>query len=183
VQAIGDKLAAMTLRLYTFLLHHLPPTPAKFHYIFNLRDLGRVFEGILLATPDHFDSPADFIRIWRNEVTRTFSDRLNDTQDLDMVKNEIASIIGEMCSAENEFAMADPLVFGDFEFAVKRVVDYEEDPRLYHDLSGLGLAKVRKIFDDVLEERNLRPEMQVMNLVLFPFALEHITRIMRIITR
>ena len=124
VQAIGDKLAAMTLRLYTFLLHHLPPTPAKFHYIFNLRDLGRVFEGILLATPDHFDSPADFIRIWRNEVTRTFSDRLNDTQDLDMVKNEIASIIGEMCSAENEFAMADPLVFGDFEFAHFQLHDF-----------------------------------------------------------
>lgn len=34
-----------TLRVFAGMIARLPPTPAKFHYIFNLRDLSRVFEG------------------------------------------------------------------------------------------------------------------------------------------
>ena len=180
---LGDKLADMTLNLYHFIIEHLPPTPAKFHYIFNLRDLGRVFEGILLATPDHFAEPQDFVRIWRNEVTRTFGDRLINDADNGLVAGEIANIISQYTPNEAKYALADPLVFGDWEFAVQRVVDYEEDPRLYHDLSHLGPKPTRKLFDSILEELNVRPELKSMNLVLFPMAIEHITRILRIISR
>jgi dynein heavy chain len=37
-------LTDVTLRLYNFILEKLPPTPSRFHYIFNLRDLSRVYE-------------------------------------------------------------------------------------------------------------------------------------------
>ena len=58
----------------------LPPTPSKFHYIFNLRDLSRIYNGLCLSTPDRFSKPELFLRLWRNEGMRVISDRLiNDT--------------------------------------------------------------------------------------------------------
>jgi dynein heavy chain, axonemal len=66
----------MTIRLYDTLVDSLPRTPIKFHYIFNLRDLSRVYEGLLRSTIDNFATPGQFVRLWRNEVTRVFSDKL-----------------------------------------------------------------------------------------------------------
>jgi dynein heavy chain len=45
-------IAGVTLELYNFICDKLPPTPSRFHYVFNLRDLSRLYEGLLLSTPD-----------------------------------------------------------------------------------------------------------------------------------
>jgi len=44
IQGAAKMLTDVTLRLYNFILEKLPPTPSRFHYIFNLRDLSRVYE-------------------------------------------------------------------------------------------------------------------------------------------
>ncbi len=51
-ELMGDKLTLVTLELYNFICDKLPPTPSRFHYVFNLRDLSRLYEGLLLSTPD-----------------------------------------------------------------------------------------------------------------------------------
>jgi len=43
-----------TLKLYRQTVELLPRTPVKFHYIFNLRDLSRVYEGMTRSTVDKF---------------------------------------------------------------------------------------------------------------------------------
>lgn len=58
----------------------LLPTPSKFHYIFNMRDLSRIMAGLLQSHPDFFLSIKQFVRLWRNEVTRVISDRLISVQ-------------------------------------------------------------------------------------------------------
>ena len=74
-------LTGLTLDLYNYIIQQLPPTPSRFHYIFNLRDLSRVTEGLLLATPTCFTTASQFVRLWRNEVLRVFHDRLISPED------------------------------------------------------------------------------------------------------
>jgi dynein heavy chain len=69
------------LLLLSSILDALPPTPSKFHYIFNLRDLSRIFNGLVLTTPDRFQTAAQLTRVWRNECLRVLYDRLIDIQD------------------------------------------------------------------------------------------------------
>jgi dynein heavy chain len=46
---LGERLTDVTLELYNFIIDRLPPTPSRFHYIFNLRDLSRIYEGLLFS--------------------------------------------------------------------------------------------------------------------------------------
>ncbi len=41
-----------TIELYRTLCNELLPTPIKSHYTFNLRDLSKVFQGVLTVSPD-----------------------------------------------------------------------------------------------------------------------------------
>ncbi len=51
-EMMGEHLTNITLELHDFIFDKLPPTPSRFHYVFNLRDLSRLYEGLLLSTPD-----------------------------------------------------------------------------------------------------------------------------------
>lgn len=75
------KIAKITLALYNSIVNDLPPTPSKFHYIFNLRDLSRIYNGLVLTTPDRFQSVSQLVRCWRNEAMRVISDRLIEADD------------------------------------------------------------------------------------------------------
>ena len=76
IQALKETITNCTLKIYKQIVELLPRTPVKFHYIFNLRDLSRVYEGLSRATVDKFDSKQSYIRLWRNECLRVFCDRL-----------------------------------------------------------------------------------------------------------
>lgn len=57
------------------------PTPAKSHYVFNLRDFSRVVSGILLVPNSALSSSEKLVRLWLHEVYRVFHDRLCDDED------------------------------------------------------------------------------------------------------
>ncbi|XP_040439457.1 dynein heavy chain 10, axonemal [Falco naumanni] len=172
ISTISDKITACTLELYKMITCDLPPTPFKFHYIFNLRDLSRVYNGLILTTPERFQTVTQMVRVWRNECLRVFHDRLNNEADKALVQGHIKSLIKENFRDDLEQAMRDPILFGDFRMALS-----EGEPRIYEDIQDYDAAKA--LFQEILEEYN---EVNIkMNLVLFDDALEHLIHVHRII--
>ncbi len=172
IKAVGSKLTSVTLQLYNKIISKLPPTPSKFHYIFNLRDLSRIYEGLCTAVVDCFDSAAAFVRLWRNEALRIFHDRLISNEDKAIVSGAIAELIQDNFAKESGSAMVEPILFGDF----KNLAD-ENSPRLNQDIGTYD--DVKMVFEEVLV--NYNTTNKPMNLVLFDDALEHLTRIHRIL--
>ena len=179
IKGAASKFTTAILKLFDFIVERMPPTPSKFHYIFNLRDLSRVSEGMCNATTDAFSTSSQFVRLFRNECDRVFYDRLTTIDDQKTYIAEVGDILKSNFSAEAQDAMVEPSLFGDFENAVERIQSggTSEDVALYKDMGGY--EDIRTIFDSVLEQYNM--ENKQMNLVLFEQALEHLCRVHRII--
>ncbi|KAI8847268.1 dynein heavy chain and region D6 of dynein motor-domain-containing protein [Chytridium lagenaria] len=156
IKTVAKKLTPVTLKLYSEVVKNLMPTPSKFHYIFNLRDISRT---ICKASG-------------RNEALRVFFDRLVTDQDRDYVNKLINRLVLDNFEADEEYVTKMPILFGDFRHAM-----HEETARLYEDL--LDFTAVRPIFQEILEEYNDR--FNKMNLVLFEDALDHLTRLHRVV--
>jgi hypothetical protein len=115
----------------------------------QLRDLSRVYEGMMLSTPDKFESPLSFVRLWRNECLRVFHDRLITDQDRTFVRDGlIGKFIKEAFPNESKGALADPLLFGDFRLAHVET----EEPRVYEDLGQY--QSITNVFSELLAAYN-----------------------------
>uniref|UniRef100_A0A336KTI1 CSON011058 protein n=1 Tax=Culicoides sonorensis TaxID=179676 RepID=A0A336KTI1_CULSO len=190
-----DTVTQMTLNIFKVIVEKLPPTPSKFHYIFNLKDLTRIFCGMLQVDPIFFKEVRQLVRVWRNEFSRVICDRLVTADDqrllYDLIYSEIkenfneleensskevvnikAKLNSESISRLSDFdyIMRDPILFGDYRNSLN-----EDDGRFYEDL--LDYEAVYFLFQEILEEYNTRKSR--MSLVLFEDCLEHLTRLHR----
>lgn len=59
LEHMTDTFVKETIKVYSILLRDMLPTPAKTHYTFNLRDLSKVFQGVLMVEPDTIDVSLD----------------------------------------------------------------------------------------------------------------------------
>jgi dynein heavy chain len=182
VSELAGVITESTLALYAAAAQQLPPTPSKFHYIFNLRDLSRVFEGLCLATPDRCETPSQFVRLWRHECLRVFHDRLLSDADKRVVNASIERLVRSNFGQHTgliETVLAEPIVFGDFQH-IQKNDDGEEAVRLYEDL--LDYERIKPIFEQQLEVYNASQKAgKELQLVMFEDALEHLARIHRVL--
>lgn len=79
----AEGLVQSSVNIYQQIQKDLLPTPLKSHYTFNLRDLSKVFQGILMTLPKHIPSAEKLILLWCHEGQRVFRDRLIDQNDRD----------------------------------------------------------------------------------------------------
>lgn len=110
---------------------------------------------------------------------RVFYDRLVTDADREYVNKLINNLIlvnfesdEGLINLKLEYITQNPILFGDFRHALQ-----EESARIYEDL--LDFQAVRSILLEILQEYNEKNNK--MNLVLFEDALDHLTRVHRVI--
>nr|XP_046259789.1 dynein axonemal heavy chain 6 isoform X2 [Scatophagus argus] len=177
-QAVKDcagQIVDAAVEIYNRLSVDLLPTPAKSHYVFNLRDLSKCVQGILQCEPSQVRDKNQIFRLFCHECQRVFHDRLINSED----KTYFNTIVCEMAnkyfsiSLEPSYFVTQPLIFGDF---IK--VGAEKEDRLYEDLTDMD--KIQAVLRDYLDDYNMTFSKET-KLVFFQDAIEHVSRIARMI--
>jgi len=78
---IGPMIEAQ-LEVYDQVLNGpMKPTPSKSHYTFNLRDISKIFQGVVSANQKLTQASVELMRLWFHENTRVIGDRLINNID------------------------------------------------------------------------------------------------------
>ncbi|ESO02274.1 hypothetical protein HELRODRAFT_188646 [Helobdella robusta] len=179
----GKALVQATLKVYKDLFYGFLPTPTKSHYIFNLRDFFRVISGVILVSQQKLTDVEKLIRLWFHEVYRVFSDRLIESAD----SSRFFSIVVEACSTHFKVNIdklfshltngtrlqenhVRSLFFGDY-----LLPDAE---KIYDEI--LDIDELFRVMNSYLEDYNAVSRAP-MRLVMFRFAIEHISRVSRVL--
>lgn len=100
--------------VYEKVRSELLPTPSKSHYLFNLRDISKVFQGVCLATPRVIVEKEDLLRLWYHENMRVFHDRLIDDHDRVFFKQILVEQFQHFEVKEEHVINAERILYGDF---------------------------------------------------------------------
>ena len=177
IKPVGDLMCTATIEVYVRLSSDLLPTPDKPHYTFNLRDISRVFQGVMLSHKNYYDTRDAMIRLWAHECLRVFADRLNTKPDQEYFRGVVADKIINVFQSSVKHLYKDGVFhpFGDFMREVP-----EGKPKPYEELGDPKALK--RYTEDKLEEYNMETGVQPMDLVMFSDAIGYVCRIKRIIS-
>jgi dynein heavy chain, axonemal len=165
---LNKSIVNSTLTLYTMVRTELLPTPEKSHYLFNLRDVSRVFQGLSLVKQATLNSPDVLVKLWVHEFQRVFEDRLISEKDKLFIREELGKkvTVSLKSNLTQENLFQSPIYFCNF---LRKGL--EKKDWLYEEAKDYG--KLVKVITDVMADETS------MNLVLFSEAVAHITRVAR----
>lgn len=193
-EAIVEKICDATIGMWNQVKNTMLPTPQKFHYVFNMRELSRIFKGILQVEKKVINeslsvktmkSDLFLVGLWRHECERVFADKMITQKDKDIIQRYIdeksfehfphlESQVLEAFNADKTF------IFVDFMRADVRDDEgliVELAPKVYEAVGSMEVLRARCI--NLLDDYNTKYTSKKMNLVLFDDALKHLTRISR----
>ena len=177
--AVTGPIVNATLEVFRTVSQELLPTPLKSHYLFNLRDLAKVIQGVTNTSPSEVSSAEDFYRLWIHESRRIFQDRLINDDDrswFNKMQSEVAvkyfkkpldGIVGPGADGRGL------LLYGDF-----MVRGLEYNTRKYSQI--LDMKEAFSTIKEYLDDYNVL-SAKPMNLVLFGYVVEHCCRIARVV--
>uniref|UniRef100_A0A3Q4BIM9 Dynein axonemal heavy chain 12 n=1 Tax=Mola mola TaxID=94237 RepID=A0A3Q4BIM9_MOLML len=183
---VGNQIVTATMEVYKKAMANLLPTPAKSHYTFNLRDFSRVIQGCMLLKKESAENKSTLVRLFVHEVFRVYYDRLVDDDDRawlyhlmnDIVKTHFKESFDQLfdhLKQGSKLVEEDlrNLLFGDY-----MVPDAEDDERLYAEVPSM--ESFSEVAESCLEEYN-QINKNRMDLVIFRYVLEHLSRISRVL--
>ncbi|KAI9206840.1 dynein heavy chain and region D6 of dynein motor-domain-containing protein [Polychytrium aggregatum] len=178
------RFPSLTRRLWQMTKVKMLPTPAKFHYIFNLRDLSRIVEGMLIATAEVIVNSKALLNLWEHECSRVIPDRFITGEDIDWFAKTMVNIVQKEFGDDMASAVSTKSYFVDFLREPPEVDDpeVEIDPeacKVYERIPSFEGLKDR--LNEFMKQYNENIRGSKMDLVLFEDAMKHIARISRII--
>jgi len=173
VQNQINDLVESTLNVYNEVGAKLRPRPSTSHYLFNLRDISGVIQGVCGAYVKECVDKLDLVRLWYHENIRIFGDRLVSNEDRATLDGIICEQVTSKfkLSRENVF-ISERLSYGDW---MDGNIEESRPYKLIADLTAM-----QKKVEDYLEDYNSATKSP-MNLVMFLDACDHVARISRIL--
>jgi dynein heavy chain len=173
LKPFADPLVSATINVYNIILEDLRPTPAKPHYTFNLRDLSKVFQGMLMMNSRKVSTTEDLCRMWVHESRRVFADRLISKEDTKWFDGLLEEQVKTNLEGMEWQTMVEgrPIMCSDFMIP-------GADPKIYEEIKDL--SQVQPTIEEYLGEYNAESK-QPMNLVMFMDAIGHVSKISRVI--
>ncbi|KAJ8375368.1 hypothetical protein SKAU_G00059480 [Synaphobranchus kaupii] len=185
VCALASAIVPTTRRLWQAIKVKMLPTPAKFHYIFNLRDLSRIWQGILTVTAEVCRTPEVLVSLFQHECSRVIADRFTNLMDKEWFENTLEKVATEDHGAALIENAPKDTYFVDFlREAPEATGDEPEDadleaPKIYEPIPSLeDLSERLNLF---LQQYNETVRGISMDLVFFKDAMTHLVKISRVI--
>uniref|UniRef100_A0A8D2N8R8 Dynein axonemal heavy chain 17 n=1 Tax=Zonotrichia albicollis TaxID=44394 RepID=A0A8D2N8R8_ZONAL len=168
VQKSAQQLIALALGLHRKVAATFLPTAVKFHYVFNLRDLSNIFQGLLFSTPECLKQPQDLVKLYLHESNRVYRDRMVEEVDWDTF-DKIQQEMVKKCYDDT--------------------LEQAKHMNIYcHFAKGLGEPGYRPVpsweeLNQILVEAldSYNEVNAAMDLVLFEDAMSHVCRISRVL--
>lgn len=183
-----NQIVNSSLKIYHAASEYLRPTPAKSHYIFNMRDILRVVMGCSLLKKESVENKKIFIKIWVHETMRVFYDRLVDETDRSWFFTKLTENVKEFFKDKMENVFEDYLSengtvtlesLNYLLFGCYLDLDSEPGDRKYEEIPNLNTF--RDIANSNLQEYNSTHKTK-MDIVLFTYALQHLNKICRVMS-
>ena len=182
---IIQKLVPITRKLWKSTKEKLLPTPAKFHYVFNLRDLSRVWLGMVGTQSSIITTKEETLQLWRHEISRVISDRFVNEKDTNWFMGHLLMLTRENLGEDLEIVTKDVKYFTDFMQDAPEPTGEEDDegtpetPKIYEPVKNWD--EVIERLQNFLEQYNEMVRGNSMDLVFFPDAIKNLIKISRII--
>ena len=172
--AMTEDLVHSSIDVFDTIVRELLPTPSKSHYTFNLRDLAKIFQGVLMIDAKKVNEKGQLARCWVHENLRVFGDRLTCNEDREWLHDVLEKQVTDTLGLDwADVVPNTQLIMGDF-----MNPDVEPASRVYEEIEDM--AKLKFIVEEYLADHNAESK-QPMPLVMFTDALEHVAKVARVL--
>ncbi len=164
-------LVSACLVMYYRVSINILPTPSKVHYIFNLRDLAKLAQGIMQASTMTTTNQERLAILFAHECLRVFADRLVTENDLAIFYKHLNATTTSYFKVSLDISKYSehPLLFCNF---------LKSDDHLYQQLNDW--RQCCPIFFDYQMKHSLSGH-STLKMVFFKEAVEHVLRICRVL--
>ncbi|PAA83928.1 hypothetical protein BOX15_Mlig010548g3 [Macrostomum lignano] len=186
VRAMVAKLVPLTRRLWQLTKMKMLPTPAKFHYVFNLRDLSRIWQGMINTVSEVVKDSSVLLSLWKHECCRVISDRFTTYDDVNWFVKTMSRVLVEDMGDDAGKLLEPTHYFVDFLRDAPEATGDEPDdasfemPHIYEPIPTFEALSDRLRY--FMGQYNESIRGAGMDLVFFQDAMTHLVKISRIIS-